>query len=110
MLLITGLSNAQTGNIFGDTASIEKQISKYAETIMHIFNNNILGDEDGPAQWTIPMDEGKKTVGTICLDNNRIRKVISNFETLMSVSLVNPAQKLTYETIIPHYRSGMEIL
>ncbi len=60
MLLIMGFSNAQTGNIFGNTASIEKQISKYAETIMHIFNNNILGDEDGPAQWTIPMDEKKK--------------------------------------------------
>jgi hypothetical protein len=56
------------------------------------------------------MDEKKKTVGTICLDNNRIRKVISNFETLISVSLVDPAQKLTYQTIIPHYRSGMEIL
>jgi hypothetical protein len=37
MLLITGFSNAETGNIFGDTASIEKQISKYAETIMHTF-------------------------------------------------------------------------
>ncbi len=67
MLLITGFSNAQSGNIFGDTVSIEKRISKYAETIIHIFNNNILGDEDGPSQWTIPMDEKKNTVGTICL-------------------------------------------
>jgi hypothetical protein len=64
MLLITGFSNAQTGNIFGDTVLIEKRISKYAETIMHIFNNNILGDKDGPAQWTTPMDKEKKTVGT----------------------------------------------
>jgi hypothetical protein len=37
-----------------------------------IFNKTILGDEDGPAQWTLPMDENGKNVGIICLDNNRI--------------------------------------
>jgi hypothetical protein len=44
----------------------------YTEEIQAIFNQKILGDEDGPAQWQLPMDDDDKNVGIICLDNNRI--------------------------------------
>jgi hypothetical protein len=59
----------------------------YAEQIQTFFNNRILGDDDGPAQWRLPMDDDGKNVGIICLDNNHIWKIISNFDALANVSI-----------------------
>jgi hypothetical protein len=60
------------------------RIKAFAERVQEIFNTSILGDEDGPAQWTY--DDGKN-VGNICLDNTRIRKVIKQFEILVDVAV-----------------------
>jgi len=34
--------------------------TKLAQEIERILNTYILGDEDGPAQWVLPMDKDKK--------------------------------------------------
>ncbi len=54
-----------------------------------LFNNTILGDDDGPAQWALPMND-ETNVGIICLDNNLIQKALYNFELLNEVSSVDP--------------------
>jgi hypothetical protein len=110
MLLIEGFSNAQTGTIFSHIRSEKDRIMAYAEEIQEIFNQKILGDEDGPAQWRLPMDDAGKNVGIICLDNNRIRKIISNFETLLQVSISDPSRLVKYSYCIPQYRQGMVLL
>jgi hypothetical protein len=55
------------------------------ECIQAILNTEILGNEDVPAQWQLPMNDVGTNVGIICLDNNRIRKVINKFELLVDV-------------------------
>ncbi len=56
----------------------------------HIFFNiTILGDADGPAQWTIWTNEEKTKVGITCLDNTRIWKMIEAFELTIDVSIVD---------------------
>ena len=54
-------------------------------------NHEVMGDDDGPAQWSVPMYENGKTVGTITLDNiddnSRICLVLENFETLIALSI-----------------------
>jgi hypothetical protein len=44
------------------------------------------------------------------LDNNRIRKIITNFEVLIDVSAHDNAHKIKYNYCIPHYRDGLTIL
>jgi hypothetical protein len=110
MLLIEGFSNAQRRTIMAHIASERERIIAFAEKIREIFNNQILGDEDGPAQWRLPMDEQGKNVGIICLDNNRIRKIIDNFQLLIQASISDPTRLTQYSYCIPQYRMGMEIL
>jgi hypothetical protein len=56
------------------------------------------------------MDKNGKNAGIICLDNNRIRKVIDSFEVLVTVAVHDPTRSMKYNYCIPHYRSGMELL
>ena len=99
MLLIEGFSKAEN-----------QRIKVYAEQIQTIFNNRILGDDDSPAQWRLPMDDNGKNEGIIHLDNNRIQKIISNFDALANVSISDHSQLLKYSYCIPQYRQGMIIL
>jgi hypothetical protein len=46
----------------------------------------------------------------VCLDNNRIRKVIDNFELLVDDAVTDNARAIKYATCIPNYRDGMIIL
>jgi len=55
-----------------------------------------LGDDDGPAQWHLLMDDGGKNVGIICLDNNCVWKIISNFDALATISISDHSQLLKY--------------
>jgi hypothetical protein len=74
MLLQERFSDVRKGYLFGHIQSEKERITAYAQCIEHILNAVILGDEDGPAQCALSYDADNKTVGVICLDNNRIRK------------------------------------
>jgi hypothetical protein len=63
MLLIEDFSNAQRRTIMAHIASEREKIIAFAEKIQEIFNNQILGDEDSPAQWRLPMYEQGENVG-----------------------------------------------
>jgi hypothetical protein len=82
----------------------------FAERIQEIFNTEILGDEDGPAQWCMTMSDDGHNVGVICLDNNRVRKIIDNFATLVAVSVSDNTRLKKYMYCILQYRQGMELL
>jgi hypothetical protein len=110
MLLLEGFSNAQQGTIFSNVRSEAECIQLYAERIQILFNNTILGDDDGPAQWALPMNEEVTNVGIICLDNNRIRKALHSFELLIEVSSIDLQRVIKCNYCIPHYRQGMELL
>jgi hypothetical protein len=110
MVLLEGFSNATEGLIFGDIRSVHQRIHAYAERIQSIFNNVILGDADGPAQWVIPMNDDGTNVGIICLDNNRIRKVLESFEIIIDASVTDATKIIQWKYCIPNYRDAIEIL
>lgn len=80
------------------------------EAIEKIFNTKILGDDDGPAQWCLPYDNENKTAGIICLDNNRIRKVMAEYEALVDLSIHDQDRSVKYKASIHHYRIAISIL
>jgi hypothetical protein len=110
MVLREGFDNAKKGFLFGAIRSEAERIQRYVEHIEKIFNTTILGDEDGPAQWCLPYDKDNKTVGIICLDNNRIRKVIMEYEALVQASVHDNARSEKYRVSIHHYRIAISIL
>jgi hypothetical protein len=70
MVLLEGFSNAQQGLLFPHIHSQIQCIESFAQKIQKIFNNEILGDINGPAQWSIPMNDEGTNIGIICLDVN----------------------------------------
>ncbi len=110
MLLREGFSNVQKGFLFGHLRSEKDRIMAYAESIERILNTVILGDEDGPAQWVLPYDAENKTVGVICLDNNRIRKILEHYELLINASVFDRDRAVKYQSSIQDYRTAMVIL
>jgi hypothetical protein len=70
MVLLEGFSNAQQGLLFSHIHSQIQCIESFAQKIKKIFNNEILGDINGPAQLSIPMNDEGTNIGIVCLDNN----------------------------------------
>ena len=75
------------------------------EEIEKNFNTKCLGDEDGPAQWCLPYENENKTAGIICLENNRIRKVMAEYEALVDLSIHDQDRSVKYKASIHHYMS-----
>ena len=86
------------------------RVKAYTKQVEQVMNTVILGDKEGPAQWVCPMDDNDKTVGVICLDNNRIQKVIDELEKLINLSLTNEEWMDQWKACIPHYRDAVVIL
>jgi hypothetical protein len=86
MVLLEGLSAIEQ-KIFGHINSVKERIKAYAVSIENMFNQQILGDDDGPGQWSIPMSDNGKMVGAITLDNNCIQLILNNFEMLINASI-----------------------
>jgi hypothetical protein len=76
MVLCEGFDNAEKGLLFAHIRSEMERIKANVYQIEKILNTKILGDDDGPVLWCLPYDNDNKMVGIICLDNNRIRKVM----------------------------------
>ena len=87
MLLIEGLLNAQ-GDLLElnvDENSIVSQHKKaYLSEIENILNNEVLGSEGNEAQYKIPIEKQKgettTKIGTIKLENYRMRKIINELD------------------------------
>jgi len=101
MVLMEGFSNAVQRKIYATISSAKERINAYREQIEQIMNHEVLGDDDGPAQWSVPMHDNGKTVGTITLDNNRIRLVLENFERLIAISISDEIRRNKYNYCIP---------
>jgi hypothetical protein len=69
MILMEGFSNVIERKICGHINSIGKRIKACAVQIENILNQQILGYDDRPAQWSIPMSDNGKRVGVITLNN-----------------------------------------
>jgi hypothetical protein len=59
---------------------------------------------------SLPYDAENKTVGVICLDNNRIRKILQEYELLVTASVYDRELSTKCNTSIQDYQSAMAIL
>jgi GTPase len=110
MVLMEGFGNAIERKIFGHINSSKERIKAHEEHIEQILNQQILGDEGGPAQWCIPMSDDGKTVGAVMLDNNHICSILNNFKILINASISYVSQQQKYGFCIPHYWDAMSIV
>jgi hypothetical protein len=96
--------------MFSTITSVKDQIMASAKQIEQILNLEVLGDNDGSAQWSVPMHDDGKTVGAIMFDNNRIQKVLEHFGIFNDASMSDEASWNKYCDFIPKYCDAMQIV
>lgn len=114
MLLLEGLDNALKGNLYEATPSEGGRMRRFFGDIERVCNTTVWGTVNNPTQWQCPRDETKKELGTLCLDNNKTRKLVGQLETLFEFCLVETnhdnARYVLWRDCIPHYRASMEVV
>ena len=110
-----GLSNAQGNkldNIEGDT--IKKREESYVEKVSNIICDEILGSQGNRAQWSVPIEKEKgaqtQHIGTINMENYRIRSIIENLKQIVLISIPEQEQQQLWFEMLDHYNNLMVIM
>ncbi|KAL7559833.1 hypothetical protein ACA910_015372 [Epithemia clementina (nom. ined.)] len=111
LVLKKGLTNAKgdgTGSLLPyigtNIRSENKRIETFLAHIARVMNTKVLGSNDNPTQWQVPYDVTTKTIAVICIDNERIRKVITNFEELVRSCVSDPTEMQERIACVSSYR------
>jgi len=80
-----GMKHALKGDLYSDESAPNKRFDAFFEDVTYVMNTEVLGNTDNPGQWDCPRDRNQKVVGEICLDNNRTRKIIDNFDMFIDL-------------------------
>jgi hypothetical protein len=109
-LLIEGVSYAVKGTIFEHIATVPARIAAYTAAVALSMNTEILGTDQTPGAWVVPMSADKKEVGIICMENTRARKVVDKLEVLIDISLPDTSElrRLKWTKAVDHYRLAMK--
>lgn len=113
MLLTEGLHNALKGRTYSNVAAEGNRMRQFFVDIERACNKQVWGNDNNPTQWVCPRDENKKEIGTICLDNNKTRKVIDNIELLLPYCVQDPmddeqsGRMAVWKRCVPHYRDAI---
>lgn len=83
---------------------------KYFSIIEDIINKTILGSEDCPAQWKLPIE--KKTgsdivVGTINLENYKVRDLLQYINDIIDASISDVNSCTKWRRSVMHYKHAM---
>lgn len=112
VLLIEGLSNAKKALIFRNVTSETNRVEEFFMAIQNVVNTEILGDGYNPTQWQCPREDQGKAVGTITLDNTRVRKIMNSLDLLLAVCFPESEsqEKDKWSSAVGYYRLGMKKL
>ena len=114
MLLIRGLSNVKEGVLYSEHKSMNKRIECYIEDVTTIVSTQILGDENGPAQWNFPFNPETKEIAALCIENGKMRTLLVKLELIVDVSFVrdiaeaDQADPIRWKAALPLIRSAMQ--
>ena len=118
MLFIEGLSNYQ-GAKFDDLNDVRSKVERenlYIEKVQKVVRGSILGSIGNEAQWTLPVEkeknnnDGTRKIGTINMENYKVRKCIDNIDQLIDFSIHDETRKIALWRCLSHYKKLMNIM
>jgi hypothetical protein len=94
MILIKGLAEAKAGRLFHDQTSEGKRIKLFIAEVERIMNEEILGEVSDKSSWMFPYDEKLKKVGTVSLDNTKVRKLVAKMDQIINTCVTDADRQL----------------
>ena len=98
-----------------DVRSKSAREDLYIKEVEQIIRGNILDSYGNKAQWSLPVEkqtngEGTKKVGTINMENYKVRKLIEMIDSIIDISVVDDERKIALKKSISHYKKLMTIM
>ena len=94
--------------------SEKERIKLFSNLVENAINTSVLGDSRSPCQFRIPMETnrstGKSQIGTISLENTKVRSIIENLSDLISTCISCENKKLKWITMTNDYNHALKIL
>jgi len=107
MLILEGKSVAETT---GPEIGASRRVDEYMALVQKTVNETILGTVTEPTHWIIPWDRTTKKLGSISMENGRVRKILSSIDVLIDISIADEARRAPWQRCIPKYREGIEMV
>ena len=107
MVVLEGISKTNEGLLFADVQGSRERLSHYISSIEKCMNETILGTVNSPAQWKCPYDYNEGKLGSITLENWRVRRVMDQLELLVNLSIPDVNRKTAWDRSLPKYRAVM---
>ena len=104
-----GLANAKQGLIHPNISSESGRINRMFQDVHEVINKHVLGSEFNPTQWECPYDKKEKQIGTITMENTKVRKIVSNFESLI-ILVITPDRQESWKISVNSYCVSMNIV
>ena len=82
---------------------------EYVSSVTDTINNEILGSEQYPSQWTFPLSENQKGIGTLRLDNDRTRCTIQNMCSLIDISVVDQNRVISWKRTLHDLQKAIDL-
>lgn len=108
-LIHDGLAEAKSGRLVPhDPTSEGTRVSRYIEEVERIMNEQVLGDVNDASTWTFPYNQKLKKLGTVLLENTKVRKVVSGFDSLVDISVSDADRKTKWKRSPAKYRVAIK--
>lgn len=90
VLLQEGLDNVKNKQLYGNISNDVQRKKMFLGNIEDQCNTKIWGTSTRPTAWEVPFNFKEKRLDDITLDNNSTRKLISNFNYLIDICVIDP--------------------
>ena len=110
MIILEGIAESKAGNLFPELNTPNQRVKAYINSIEMTMNDRVLGDETDSSTWQCPFDHKEQKLGTISLENVKVRKVLSKIELFIEISVFKQDRKLKWLQCVPKYMTAIEIV
>jgi hypothetical protein len=109
LLLEEGLKHCTTHpKYLGRFPNAPKKCAQaYIKDVEQYINQQVFGDVPHPGQWECPIEGNYEKIGTICLDNNRTRKIIDSLGPLLDISVKGETRRQKWGEAVQHYSQAI---
>jgi hypothetical protein len=110
VLIMKGLSEAKAGRLYSELRSENGRVEAYIKEVEHIVNSQMLGNTTDKSIWKCPYDTKDKKLGTILLENGKVRQILDKFGLLIDASVPNLDRMHKWKRCLPAYTDAIVIV
>ena len=109
LLFLEGKGNCDNGSMFSSSSqTVTGRWKEHVSSVTDTINNEVLGSEQYPSQWTFPLSENQKGISVLRLGNDRTRCIIQNMCSLIDISIVDQNRVILWKRALHNLQKAID--